>query len=165
MLRVVAAAVVGSAMIVTLACPGGSTSNMPTVPPPTETSSDPTTTPSTETPPIDYCELANHPERYDGQAVRVSATLYFMMHGDKFMDRACLGDEKETAVILNAKHEAKLAKAMGMDEYVPWPFPKIIATGRFKRVIPNRKSDAVEDNTDLIFEMDDVERVISVSNN
>jgi len=163
-LRVAAAAVVSSATIFTLACPRGSTSNMPSVPPPTESRNVSTATPSTETPPIDYCELVNHPERYDGQTVRVSATLYFMMHGYKFMDRACLGNEKETAVILNARHEAKLAKEMGMDEYIPWNFPKIIATGKFKRVTPNRESDAVEDNSDLIFEMDDVEKVISFPN-
>ena len=81
-------------------------------------------------PPIPYCELANYPEKYDGQTVRVTANLYFMMHGYKFMDKDCLGDEKETAVILNADHEAKLAKEIGSDEYNPWSFPRIIATGK-----------------------------------
>ncbi len=111
-------------------------------------------------PPLAYCELANHPEKYDGQTVRVAATLYFMMHGYKFMDRDCLGDKKETAVLLNADHEAKLARETGSEEYNPWTFPKIITTGKFKRVMPNRKSDSVADNSDLIFEMEVVESVI-----
>lgn len=110
--------------------------------------------------PIPYCELANHPEKYDGQTVRVTANLYFMMHGYKFMDKDCPGDEKETAVILNAAHEAKLAKETGSEEYNPWSFPRIIATGKFKRVTPSRKSDSVADNSDLIFEMDVIEGVI-----
>jgi hypothetical protein len=111
-------------------------------------------------PPLQYCEIANHPEKYDGQRVRVIATLYFMMHGYKFMDRDCPGDEKETAVLLNGAHEAKLARETGADEYNPWSFPKIIATGKFSRVKPSRKSDSVADNSDLIFEMDEVEGII-----
>jgi hypothetical protein len=111
-------------------------------------------------PPLPYCELANHPEKYDGQTVRVTATLYFMMHGYKFMDKNCLGDEKETAVLLNAEHEAKLAGETGSEEYNPWSFPTIIATGKFRSVTPSRKSDSVEDNSDLIFEMEVVEGVI-----
>ncbi len=111
-------------------------------------------------PPLPYFELANHPEKYDGQTVRVAATLYFMMHGYKFMDKDCLGNDKETAVLLNADHEAKLAKETGSEEYNPWGFPKIIATGKFKRVTPSRNSDSVADNSDLIFEMEHVESVI-----
>jgi hypothetical protein len=82
------------------------------------------------------------------------------MHGYKFMDKDCLGDEKETAVVLNESHEAKLAREIGMEEYHPWSSPKIIATGKFRRVTPTRRSDSVEDNSDLIFEMEDVEGII-----
>jgi hypothetical protein len=110
-------------------------------------------------PPMRYCELANHPEKYDGQTVRVSATLYFMMHGYKFMDKDCLGDEKETAVLVTADREAKLAQETGSEEYNPWSFPKIIATGKFRRVTPTRRSDSVEDNSNLIFEMEVIEEV------
>jgi len=123
----------------------------------------------TEQTPIQYCDLANHPELYDGQTVRVTATLYFMMHGFKFMDKACLGDEKETAVIFNPAHQRevvkKLAKATGgsaagADEFNPWNFPKIIATGKFSRVTPSHKSDTVADNSNLLFEIDEVEQVL-----
>lgn len=118
-------------------------------------------------PPLSYCELANHPEKlanhpekYDGQTVRVTATLYFMMHGYKFMDKNCLGNEKETAVLLNAEHDAQLARETGSEEYNPWSFPTIIATGKFRRVTPSRDSDSVADNSNLIFEMEVVEGVI-----
>jgi hypothetical protein len=114
-------------------------------------------------PPIQYCELADHPEKYDGQTVRVRATLYFMMHGYKFMDESCLGDEKETAVLLNAEHEAKLAKEAGSEEYNPWSFPTVIAKGKFRRVTPNRRSDSVADNSYLIFEVETIEGVIKSS--
>ena len=119
---------------------------------------------SANIPSINYCDLADEPEKYDGQTIRVTATLYFMMHGYKFMDRACLADEKETAVLLNSEHEAKLAREMGMEEYNPWNFPRIVATGKFNRVTPNRKSDSVADNSNLIFEMKTVERVIKFPN-
>ena len=115
---------------------------------------------TSEMPLLDYCDLANYPENYDGKKVRVSATLYFMMHGYKFMDKACLGDEKEMAVLLDGDHEARLAKEMGVEEYNPWSFPHIVARGKFSRVTPSRKSDAVADNSHLIFEMHAVERVI-----
>lgn len=148
----IAATVLGSVVTMALACGNVPTNNIAA---PQQ---------SPEPPALEYCELANHPEKYDGQTVRVSATLYFTMHGYKFMDRACLGDEKETAVLINGEHEAKLAKEMGMDEYNPWSFPKIIAIGKFKRVKPKRKSDSVEDNSNLIFEMEHVERVTNFPN-
>jgi hypothetical protein len=123
--------------------------------------------PDRQQPPIPYCDLANHPEVYDGRAIRVTATLYFMMHGFKFMDRACLSDEKETAVIFSPGHESqifnKLAKETGAassDDFNPWSFPKIIATGRFNRVTPSRKSTSVADNSNLLFEIVEVEQVL-----
>jgi hypothetical protein len=111
-------------------------------------------------PPLTYCELASHPDKYDGQTVRVAATLYFMMHGYKFMDKDCAGDDKETAVLLTSEQESKLARETGSDEYNPWSFPTIIATGKFSRVTPSRKSDSVADNSNLIFETEVVERII-----
>ena len=123
--------------------------------------------PNEQTPPRQYCEVANHPEVFDGQTIRVSATLYFMKHGFKFMDRACLSNEKETAVIFSPGHESqifdKLAKGTGAanaDDFNPWSFPKIIATGKFSRVTPSRKSDSVADNSNLLFEMVEVEQVL-----
>jgi|GEM_PF-3108763 len=151
-LKFVAAAVLGSVVMMVSVCGRAPSSNVGTA------------QQLPETPPLEYCELANHPEKYDGQTVRVSATLYFMMHGYKFMDKGCLGDDKETAVLLDGEHEAKLAKEMGMDEYIPWNFPEIVATGKFRRVTPNRKSDTVADNSNLIFEMETVERVIKYPN-
>ena len=83
-------------------------------------------------------------------------------HGHKFMDKDCPGVERETAVLLNEAHQAKLARELGSEEYNPWSFPTIIAIGKFRRVTPSRKSDSVADNSDMIFEMEVVERVIKV---
>jgi hypothetical protein len=51
-----------------------------------------------------------------------------------------------------------------MDEYDPWNFPQIVATGTFKRVTPSRRSDANTDNLSMIFEIENIERVIKYPN-
>lgn len=113
---------------------------------------------------LDNCELVNNPEKYDGKIVRVRAKLWFMIHGYSFISENCTGETKQTAVIfpkseeLGFEIENKIAKDTGLTEYHPWNFPEIIAVGRFSRVEPSRKSDSMEDNTYLHFELIEVEK-------
>jgi hypothetical protein len=118
---------------------------------------------SMEQPILAYCELANNPEKYDHKIVRVSARLWFMMHGYSFLNKNCDGETKQTAVILpdgerGLEIENKIAKDIGLTEYNPWSFPEIIAVGKFSRVEPSRKSDSMEDNTYLHFEILEIEK-------
>lgn len=112
---------------------------------------------------IDYCELANNPDKYDGKIVRVNAKLWFMMHGYSFFSKNCDGEKKQAAVIFpddkqSLEIENKIAKDTGLSEYNPWGFPQIIAIGKFSRVKPSSKSDSMEDNTYLHFEILEVEK-------
>ena len=115
-----------------------------------------------ELPILSYCELANNPEKYDDKTVRVSAKLWFFIHGFKFLDKNCYAIEKETAVTFAAEREneifAKLAKATGATEYNPWVFPEIVAVGKFSRVKPSRRSDSMADNAYLQFEILEIEK-------
>ena len=116
-----------------------------------------------EQPILAYCELANNPEKYDGKVVRVSARLWFMRHGYSFYSRNCEGETKQTAVVFRndesgERIEARIAQETGLNEYNPWGFPEIIASGKFSRVQPSRKSDSMEDNTYLHFELSEVEK-------
>lgn len=118
---------------------------------------------STELPILAYCELANNPEKYDGKIVRVSGRLWFMMHGYYFLSKNCDGERKQAAVIFPSDErgfeiENKIAKDTGLSEYHSWGFPDIIAVGKFSRVEPSRKSDSMEDNTYLRFEILEVEK-------
>ncbi len=120
-----------------------------------------TTAPS-ELPILAYCELANNPEKYDGKIVRVSAKLWFFIHGFKFLDKNCYAVEKEAAVTFAAGREdeifAKIAKDTESAEYNPWTFPEIVAVGKFSRVKPSRKSDSMVDNAYLQFEILEIEK-------
>lgn len=115
-----------------------------------------------ELPVLAFCELANNPEKYDGKIVRVSVKLWFFIHGFKFLDKNCYAEEKEAAVTFAAGREneifAKLATETGSTEYNPWTFPEVVAVGKFMRVKPNRKSDAMVDHAYLQFEILEVEK-------
>ncbi len=115
-----------------------------------------------ELPTLAYCELANNSEKYDGKVVRVSAKLWFSIHGFKFLDKNCYAIEKETAVTFAVERKdeifAKLAKETDATEYNPWTFPEIIAVGKLYRVKPSRKSDSVIDNAYLQFEIMEIEK-------
>ena len=115
-----------------------------------------------ELPILAYCDLANNPEKYDGKIVRVSAKLWFFIHGFKFLDKNCYAIEKEAAVAFAAGREdeifAKLARETDATEYNPWVFPEIVAVGRFSRVKPSRKSDSMADNAHLQFEILEIEK-------
>jgi len=117
-------------------------------------------------PVLDYCELANNPERYDGDVVRVRARLWFSMHGYFFLDERCYGDNKQSGIMIPQdgdtweKIESKIAKDLGVDEFTGWEFPVIVAVGKFRRVEPSKTSDAVYDNTHLIFEIMNVESAV-----
>jgi hypothetical protein len=119
--------------------------------------------PSTEQTTLTYCELANNSEKYDGKIVRVSAKLWFMIHGYSFLSKNCDGETKQIAVIFpddkrGLEIENKIAKDLELTEYNPWSFPEIIAIGKFSRVKPSRKSDSIADNTYLHFEILEVEK-------
>jgi hypothetical protein len=102
-----------------------------------------------------YCELANNPEKYNGQTVRVSTRLSGFIHGILFYDPNCSGRDTQAAVFYNPDHRAEielaLKQARGSDN---WFEPvDIIATGTFKKVTPTDESDTIYDTASLQFEI------------
>ena len=134
---------------------GGTNGNVPTPEVAVMPSEEPVS--PTQQPILAYCELANNPERYDGKVVRVSARLWFIMHGYSFQDKNCAGDAKQTGVVITSPAMEQIAKHLGTPEYNVWDLPEIIAVGKFTRVEPSRESDSVVDNTYLRFEVIRVE--------
>ena len=114
-----------------------------------------------ELPILAYCEIANNPEKYNGEIVRVRTKLNQFIHGAFFADENCAGREKTTAVIFNPERANeiinKLESETKSEEFGFWG-AEIIAVGKFSRVKPTQESDALVDNIDLRFEILQIEK-------
>ena len=111
-----------------------------------------------------YCELANNPEKYNGQTVRVSTRLSGFIHGILLYDPNCSGVDTQAAVFYSPNHRAEielaLKQARGSDN---WFEPvDIIATGTFKKVTPTNESDTIYDTASLQFEIILIEKASKV---
>jgi hypothetical protein len=119
-------------------------------------------------PQIDYCELRDSPDRYDGKIVKIRAQIANFGHGDYFDDERCsrkvyenLRDDDRTAVRYYEPHAAKLRDALkqaGLVCCLGDP-TSIIAIGRFTREYPAGGSDLMSDRTSFHFELYSVEPV------
>jgi len=115
---------------------------------------------SADLPILSYCELANNPEKYTGKVVRVSARLSGFIHGRLFYDPNCHSVDTQAAVTFNSQAreeiERSLSEARGSDN---WFEPvDLIAFGRFKKVVPSKKSDTIYDTASLQFEIMRIEK-------
>lgn len=114
-----------------------------------------------EWPELSTCDLANNPIKYDGRIVRVKAKLYFFIHGFSFFDPSCADEHKQIGVKFNDRNsqiEDKLNKEA--KPIYGYGMPVIVAIGKFERVTPSRKSDALIDNAYLTFEIYEIEKII-----
>ena len=114
-------------------------------------------------PVLDYCELANNPERYSGKVVRVRARLSVSIHGALFGDEHCAGADKQAAILYHAltaqETTQTLNRARGSDSPANWHEPvDIIAIGKFEKVTPSNASDTIYDTASLQFEITRVEK-------
>jgi hypothetical protein len=112
---------------------------------------------------IDYCELANNPERYSGKIVRVRARLSGFIHGMLFYDENCAGADNRAAVSYSRRTEEEITRtlnrARGSDGSMNWLEPvNIIATGKFEKVTPSNESDTIYETASLQFQIIRVEK-------
>jgi len=112
---------------------------------------------------LDYCELANNPERYSGKVVRVRARLSGFIHGRLFYDENCAGADSRTAVSYHPPTAEEIThilnRARGSDNPMNWLEPvNIIAIGKFEKVTPSNESDTIYDTASLQFEIIRVEK-------
>ena len=112
---------------------------------------------------LDYCELANNPERYSGKIVRVHARLSGFIHGMVIADENCVGVDNQAAASYNRTmaEEVKrtLDSARGSTNSMNWLEPvNIIAIGKFEKVTPSNESDTIYETASLQFEIIRVEK-------
>lgn len=112
---------------------------------------------------LDYCELANNPERYSGKIVRVRARLSGFIHGIVIADENCVGIDSQSAASYNqlTAEEIKrtLDSARGSTNSMNWLEPvNMIAIGKFEKVTPSNESDTIYDMASLQFEIIRVEK-------
>ena len=119
-------------------------------------------------PQIDYCELRNSPDRYDGRIVRIGAQIGNFGHGYYFDDERCnkkvhenLLDDDKTAVQFYGPQADNVSDALERTGLVCcYSEPtSIIAVGRFTREYPSSGSDRMPDRTSFHFELFSVEPV------
>lgn len=113
---------------------------------------------------LPYCELANNPEKYSGQIVRVRARLSGFIHGMLFHDPNCSRVDTQSAVFYDPGHKEEikrdLKQARGSDN---WLEPlDIIAVGTFWKVNPSNETDTIYDTASLRFEIIRIEEASKV---
>lgn len=113
---------------------------------------------------LPFCELANNPEKYSGQIVRVKARLSGFIHGILFSDADCMGVDKQTAVFYDPGYsediKRDLKEARGSDD---WLIPlDIVAVGTFWKVNPSIETDTIYDTASLRFEIIRIEEASMV---
>jgi hypothetical protein len=113
---------------------------------------------------LNYCELANNPEKYDGKIVRINAKLYGHYYPEpSFLDENCYAKEKETVVTFDNKDmKAEVYKYMPMiggENARYLGFPKIVAVGKFSRVNPPQIGNNMVRPLYLRFEVISLEKV------
>jgi hypothetical protein len=107
-----------------------------------------------------YCELANNPEKYNGQVVRVSARLGGSIYGILFYDQNCPGPDMGAAVTFEPQNEEEIERSLKQASGSNSLFEPVnlIAVGRFKEVVPFNGSDTIYDTAPLQFEIIRIEK-------
>lgn len=118
---------------------------------------------------LDYKELTNNPDKYDGKIVRVNAQLYGHIPNPRFLDENNSAREREIVVVFNNKEDwAKIIEkiqekrpllTMRKAEDLWDAMPKIIAVGKFSRIKPSKNINSVDYDAHLKFEVTSLEKM------
>lgn len=109
---------------------------------------------------FEYCELANNPEKYDGEVVRVKTKLQNSIHGLFFDDDNC--SRKTMAVVFNTEREIEITKKLESvieSEKSRFWSVAVIARGKFSLVKRTEKNDALVHTVELRFEILEIEKI------
>lgn len=103
-----------------------------------------------ELPILDYCELANNQEKYDGKIIRVNSKLYEYIPNPAFLNENCKG--LETVVLFNEKDFNAILDRTSIDiihshkaEDLWFAMPKIIAVGKFSKNELSENDEKLQD--------------------
>jgi len=121
-------------------------------------------------PQLDYCELRNQSDRYDGKIVKISAHIGNFGHGYYFDDERCsekiysdLLDDNRTSVKFFEPKAAELTDVMkNMGFVCCYTKPtNVLAVGRFTRQYPSSFGDPMEYRTSFHFELFSVQPMLN----
>ncbi len=86
-------------------------------------------------PVLNYCELVNNNEKYNGKIVRLRATINFGLEGSWFSDAACSGGIDSAAMISskNDKVWRTIEQARGSEDLLQ--AVDLIVVGKFSNVV------------------------------
>ncbi|HEX8279701.1 MAG TPA: hypothetical protein VF540_13445 [Segetibacter sp.] len=114
---------------------------------------------------LDYCELANNLEKYDGKIVRINAKLYGYTPKPRFLDDNCYGKEKEAVVIFTNKEQSRrIYDNVEIDQMKKandlWlALPKILAVGKFTQIKESQNINSENYGAALKFEVLKLEKI------
>lgn len=114
-----------------------------------------------EIPFLQYCDLKNNPQKYNGKIVRVNAKLSWFMHGYFFADTNCSAedDSAKAAISYYEPHSEVLHKEL--EKYRQpkqmWEPLRVTVVGSFKYERTRGYSDGIEDRTPLHFQIYKIE--------
>lgn len=99
---------------------------------------------------LNYCELRNNPDKYDGMIIRLRADISSGNHGEYLYDTRCPGDENikdyndATAAVLyiDWKEQRRVTNVRSERTLRPWTDPvNVIAVGKFRKNEPTKDSE------------------------
>lgn len=112
-------------------------------------------------PTVDYCDLRENPQNYDGKIIRLKTTLYWFMHGYYLADGNCSegGELSQTAITYYAANSSAITVILDKfrKPYEPYGPVNITAVGRFTFKEQLGSTDLVQDRTHLQFEIYEIE--------
>lgn len=120
---------------------------------------------------LEYCELVNNPDKYDGKIVRLKAEIKGGQHGDHLYDDRCPADESiyayydaTAAVIYKSKEDATKIREIrdkrieNKNSQQLWVDPvNVRVIGIFRKNTPSKKDSDYERNATSHFLINSIE--------
>lgn len=106
-------------------------------------------------PALDYCEVRNNPDKYDGKIIRLKASVHSGVEGEYIYDERCPGDESNRTyydataalIYLDKQDQKKVTDVRIKRNLKPWTDPvQIIAVGKFRKNEPTGNDSGYDKN-------------------
>lgn len=117
-------------------------------------------------PVLEYCDLKNNPDKYDGKIVRLNAEIKAGQHGEHLYDPQCPADESiktyydATAAVIfaNQSDRDKITEIRENRNPKLWTEPiNVIVIGEFKKNKPTEKDSGYDRNAVFHFVINSIE--------
>lgn len=118
---------------------------------------------------LDYCEVRNNPDKYDGKIIRLKAFVHSGTEGEHIYDERCPADESiktyydatAAAIYLDKQDYKKVTDVRVKRKLKPWTDPvEIIAVGKFRKNEPTKNDSSYDRNATFHFMIISVDSAI-----